>query len=610
MEEIANKNEGVPLFVEELTRMVIESELAPANADGSAVSRHLPALAIPSTLSDSLMARLDRLGAAKEVAQLAATIGREFPYELLQAISPLEETRLSGALNRLVDAELLEEFSSHSRFGYRFRHALIRDAAYESLLRSQRRLHHRKIAEALRERFGDIVEAQPELLAHHFTEALAIEEAIPYWQRAGQKAVERSANAEAVSHLTRAVALIERLPESHSRAQQELALQVTLGVPLMLTKGYGAPEVERVYSRARQLYQQAGEGPQFFPILFGLWVYHRVKADYRTARELGEQLVSLGQTAQDPALLVEAHGALGDTLSFLGELIRAREHLEQAITLYDSERYGSHAFIYGQDPGVHSLSYAALTLWLLGYPDQARQRSLEAFALAQKLAHPFSLAFALIHVVHIHRFSREVKATEERAKELCVLSTEHGFPITLAFGVAHRGWALAEQGMATEGIIQIRQAIETWSATGATLFFKPFFFAMLAEAYGKEGSPEKGLAIVTEALAVANTIGERFWEAELYRLKGDLTLQSEVQGSQFNVQPEAEECFHRAIDIARQQSAKSLELRAVISLSRLWQRQGKTAQGRKMLSDIYAWFSEGFDTSDLREASLLLESKF
>jgi class 3 adenylate cyclase len=358
VEEIVNKTEGVPLFVEELTRMVIESELAPENPDGSAVSRHRPALAIPSTLSDSLMARLDRLGAAKEVAQLAATIGREFPYELLRAISPLEETRLSGALNRLVDAELLEEFSSHSRFGYRFRHALIRDAAYESLLRSQRRVHHRKIAEGLRERFGDIVEAQPELLAHHFTEAFAIGEAIPYWQRAGQKAIERSANAEAVSHLTKALELIEKLPDSPSRAQQELALQVTLGVPLMLTKGYGAPEVERVYSRARQLYQQVGEGPQFFPILFGLWVYHRVKADYRTARELGEQLVSLGQTAQDPALLVEAHGALGDTLSFLGELMRAREHWSrQSLCMISSAT-------------VLTPSYMDRTLGYILYPTQ------------------------------------------------------------------------------------------------------------------------------------------------------------------------------------------------------------------------------------------------
>jgi TOMM system kinase/cyclase fusion protein len=610
MNEIAVKTEGVPLFVEELTRMLLESGVL-ENHDGEyRLTAPLSSLAIPSTLYDSLMSRLDRLGTAKEVAQFAASVGREFSYELLQELSPLEETRLTGALNRLVDAELLEEYPSPSRLGYRFRHALIRDAAYESLLRSQRRQYHRQIAEVLQERFGDIVEAQPELLANHFTNAGAIEEAIPYWQRAGQKAVERSANAEAVSHLTKTLELLKTLPESQSRAQQELALQVKLGVPLMLTKGYGAPEVERVYSRARQLWQEVGESPQFFPILFGLWVYHRVKADYRIARDLGEQLVTLAQTAQDPALLVEAHGALGDTLSFLGDLVPACEHLEQAIALYDSDRYGSHAFIYGQDPGVHSLSYATLTLWLLGYPDQARKRSLEALALAQKLSHPFSVAFALIHVVHVHRFSREVKATEQRAKELSVLSTEHGFPIPLAFGTAHQGWVLTEQGMAKEGISQIRRAIDAWSATGATLFFKPFLHAMLAEAHGKEGSPEEGLGIVAEALDIVDTIGERFWEAELYRLKGELTLQCEVLGSQFNVQDAAEECFHRAIDIARRQSAKSLELRVVMSLSRLWHHRGKTDQARKILSDIYRRFSEGFDTSDLMEARSLLERGF
>jgi predicted ATPase len=286
----------------------------------------------------------------------------------------------------------------------------------------------------------------------------------------------------------------------------------------------------------------------------------------------------------------------------------ARKHLEQAIALYDLQQFRSHALVYGQDPGVHSLSYATLTLWLLGYPDQARQRSLEALALAQELSHPFSVAFALIHVIHVHRFSRELKAIQQRAKELSALSTEHGFPMTLAFGDVHQGWALAEQGQGKEGIIQIRHAIDTWSATGSTLFFKPFLFAMLAEAYGKAGSPQEGLTLLTDALAVVNTTGERFWEAERYRLKGDLTLQSELRPSQVKVQDEAEVWFHRAIDTSRQQSAKSLELRAVMSLSRLWRQQGKNAQARKMLAESYGWFTEGFDTSDLIEARMLLES--
>jgi predicted ATPase len=256
---------------------------------------------------------------------------------------------------------------------------------------------------------------------------------------------------------------------------------------------------------------------------------------------------------------------------------------------------------------VHSLSYATLVLWLLGYPDQARKRSSEASSLAQELSHPYGLAFALIHVLYVHRFSGEVRATQERAKELVALSTEHGFPIPLAVGAAHQGWALAEQGLAEEGIIQIRQGIDTWRATGSTLFYQPFLLAMLAEANGKGGLPEEGLTALAEALAIVNKTGERYWEAELYRLKGELTLQSEVPGSQFKVQAEAEECFRRAIDIARGQSAKSLELRAVMSLSRLWRDQGRKAQVRQMLEEIYSWFTEGFDTADLKEAGTLLK---
>ena len=263
--------------------------------------------------------------------------------------------------------------------------------------------------------------------------------------------------------------------------------------------------------------------------------------------------------------------------------------------------------MYGQDPGVHSGSFATLDLWLLGYPDQARKRSLEAFALAQELSHPYSLAFALIHVLYIHRFSWGVKATQERAKELSALSTEHGFPITLAVGAAHVGWALAEQGLGEQGILQIRQGIDTWRATGSTLYFQPFLLGMLAEAHGKGGLTEEGLTALGEALAIVNKTGERFWEAELCRLKGELTLQ---QGSQFKVEDEAEECFRTAIDIARRQNTKSLELRAVMSLSRLWQHRGNKAQARQMLAEIYGWFTEGFHTADLKEAKALLKDGF
>ena len=596
VDAVVERSGGVPLFVEELTRSVLES------GDGEPVLREIPA-----SLHDSLLARLDRLGDAREVAQVASVIGHEFSWELLSAVVGMDDEKLEAALRKLADSEMVFVQGIPPDANYRFRHALIQDAAYQSLLRGKRQQYHRQIAQALEQRQARTAEAQPELLAHHYTEADLKMQAISQLLMAGQNAVQRSANAEAVSHLTQALEMLKTLPESPERDQQELTLQITLGVPLMLTKGYAAPEVEKVYSRARELYQKVGESPQFFPVLFGLWAFYSVRAEYNTARELGQQLVSLAQSAQDPALLIEAHTARGNTLCFLGELIPARGHLEQAIALYDRQLHRSHAFMYGQDPGVHSLSFATLDLWLLGYPDQARKRSLEAFALAQELSHPYSLAFALIHVLYIHRFSWEVKATQERAKELSALSTEHGFPIPLAVSAAHQGWALAEQGLAEQGILQIRQGINTWRATGSTLYFQPFLLGMLAEAHGKGGLTEEGLTALGEALAIVNKTGERFWEAELYRLKGELTLQ---QGSQFKVQDEAEECFRTAIDIARRQNTKSLELRAVMSLSRLWEHRGKKAQTCQMLAEIYGWFTEGFDTADLKEAKTLLKDGF
>jgi tetratricopeptide (TPR) repeat protein len=587
---LVERSGGVPLFVEELTRTVLESGATEPAAHE-----------IPATLHDSLMARLDRLGQAREIAQIASVLGHEFSWALLSAVSGMEDEKLEASLRKLEDTELLFVRGIPPEANYRFKHALLQEAAYQSLLRGRRQQYHRSAAQILEHRFPEIAQAQPQLLAHHYTEADLKEQAIPQWQTAGQRAVERSANAEAVSHLTKALEMVRALPESTPRAQQELQLQIALGVPLILIKGYAAPEVEKVYSRARELYQQVGESPQFFPILFGLWAFYSVRAEYKTARGLAEQLVNLAQNAHDSSLLIEAHAAGGNTLSFLGELVPALDHLQQAIGLYDPQRHRSHAFVYGQDPGVHSLSYATLALWLLGYPDQARKRSLEALSLAQDLTHPYSLAFALIHVLYVHRFSRELKATQERASELIALSAEHGFPIPLAVSAAHQGWALAEQGSG-EGIKQIRQGIDTWRATGSTLFFQPFLLAMLAEAYGKRRTPQDGLTVITEALAIVDKTGECFWEAELYRLKGELIFQSEVQGSQLKVEDKAEECFLNAIDIARRQNAKSLELRAVLSLSRLWRDQGKKTEALQMLAEIYGWFSEGFDTADLREA--------
>jgi predicted ATPase/class 3 adenylate cyclase len=594
---IAERSGGVPLFVEELTRAVLESD-----------DTKLTARAIPATLHDSLMARLDRLGAAKEVFQLAAVLGSDFSYDLLQAVYLGSEPDLQDALQRLTDAELLYVRGIPPNANYRFKHALIRDVAYEALLKSRRKQLHMAVGRTIDERFPKLKEAQPEVLARHWTEAGLNQQAVAQWQLAGQSATQRSANAESISHLTKAINILATLPEGRERTERELSLQVALGVPLMLTKGFGAPQVEKAYGRARDLYQQLGESPQLFPMLFGLWAYNRVKADYSTARQLGNELVSMAQAAEDPGLLIEAHAAHGDTLAFSGELTRAREHLEQAIELYDFDKFRSHAFIFGQDPGVHALSYATLTLWLLGCPDEARKRSLEALALAQRLSHPFTLAFALIHVIHVHRFFHEIKATQVRAEELCTLSEQYGFPMTLAFGVALKGWALTKQRLEKQGIAEIIRAIEMWSATGSTLFFKPFLLSMLAEAHSDAGSPGEGLALLNEALHVTNTTGERFWEPELYRLQGELMRQDMIGGARLTSPDDVERCFRKSINIAQQQGARSLELRAVTSLTRLQLHQGRGAEGLKMLAEIYSSFNEGLEAFDLKEARLLLDS--
>ncbi|MBI3300989.1 MAG: hypothetical protein HYZ72_02775 [Deltaproteobacteria bacterium] len=612
VEQVAAKTDGVPLFVEELTKMIVESGVVRAVNSHYELTGPLSTLAIPSTLHDSLMARLDRLATAKEVAQLGATIGREFSYEVLQAIAALEDATLQHGLKQLVEAELVYQRGLPPDARYIFKHALIQDTAYQSLLKSTRQQYHQQIAQVLADRFPEMVETQPELLAHHYTEASLIAQAIPYWQKAGQRASQRSANVEAISHLTKGLQVLKTLPDTPQRAQYELTLQMALCAPLVATKGWAAPEVERTCTRARELCRQVGETPQLFRVLRGLWSFYAVRAELQTARELGEQLLTLARSTQDPSLLLEARLALGATLVWLGEFAPAREHFKQNLALYDPQKHRSHAFLYGQDPGMVCLSYAAYALWYLGYPDQALKSSREAVALAQEMSLPFGLAYALDHAAQLRQLCRQGQATQEQAEAVMALSTEHGFPFYLARGTLLQGWALAEQGKGEEGLRQMHQGLAAWRATGAELE-RTHYLALLAEAYGKVGQAEKGLATVTEALAVVNKNGERFCEAELYRLKGELSLKSrqvedksKTSQGKLEVEKEAEECFWKAVEIARKQQAKSLELRAATSLARLWQRQGKKEEAHQLLAEIYGWFTEGFDTKDLQEAKALL----
>jgi len=563
---------------------------------------HLPPLAIPATLHDSLMARLDRLATVKGFAQLGATLGREFSYTLLQAVTPWDEATLPRGLQQLVGAEFLYQQELPPQATYLFKHALIQEAAYQSLLKSTRQQHHQRIAQVLEARFPEVCATQPELLAHHYMEACVMAQAIPYWQWAGQRAIERSANLEAIGHLTKGLEVLKTLPDTPDRTRQELDLQTALGPALRAIQGWSSPEAEQAYTRARELCQRVGETPQLFPVLFGLWTSSIVRPEFQTARKLGEQLLSLGQNASDPTLLTQAHWVLGFTLFFMGAFGPARAHLERVIALYDPQQHRSHTLLYGQDPGATALYYAAWALWYLGYPNQALQRGHQAVTLAQELSHPFSLAFALEGVAELYQFRREVRLTQERAEALMTLSTEQRFAFWVVSATVLRGWALAEQGQGEEGIVQLRQGLAAWQAMGEALY-QPRSRALLAEIYGNVGRTEEGLTVLAEVLADVHNTGLCYCEAELYRLKGELLLQH-APGSG----DDAELCFRQALDIARRQQAKSLELRAAMSLARLWQRQGKRAEARELLAPVYGWFTEGFDTADLQKAKALLKA--
>jgi len=594
------KTDGVPLFVEELTKTVLESGLLREHADHYELTGPFPALAIPATLQDSLMARLDRLSTVKTVAQLGATIGRQFAYDLLQAISPLDEDMLQQGLRQLVEAELLYQRGIPPQATYVFKHALIQDTAYQSLLRSTRQQYHQRIAQVLEAQFLETAEMHPELLAHHYTEAGHIEQAIGYWQRAGEHATRRSAHMEAVAHLTKGLKLLATQSDTPERAQRELACLMTLGTALTATKGLGAPEAEQIYTRALALCQPVGQAEQLSQVLWGLRRVYHVRGEYRKAWEVGKRILKLAQGTAQPHALLMAHTALGPPLLCLGELVAAQAHLEQGMALYDSEQHRPLLLRYEQGGVVTCLNWLTKSLWLLGYPAQALQRGREAIAKAGDSIHGRTLA--LLFVVEFHQCRREVHATQERAEAAIALSTEQGFPDYLAKGIVLRGWALAMQGQRDEGIDQIQQGLAAHRATGSE-GFRPYYLALLAEAHGSAGQVDAGLGVLAEALRLVDDMEGYWYQAELYRLKGELLL-----GLSTAPHAEATACFEQALDIARHQQAKSLELRAAASLARLWQRQGKRAEARELLAEVYGWFTEGVDTADLQEARALLEA--
>ena len=580
---------GNPFFLEELAWALV----------GQGDDASPPA--VPATVQAVLAARMDRLApTAKRLLQTAAVIGHAVPLRLLAAITDdTNDATLLQSLAQLQSAEFLYETPVGSERTYAFKHVLTQEVAYESLLHARRQALHARVAEVLMTQFPETVTTRPALLAQHYTAAGLHAQAIHYWHLAGQQALERSAPAEAIAHLRTGLGLLTTLPETTERVQHELAFHLALGAALIATQGYAASAVEQTYTRARDLCQHLKDPRQQFPVLRGLWNFYFVRAEYQTAHTLAEQLLPLVYEGHDPAVHMAAHRALGSTLFGLGHFAAALRHLEQGIALYQPQQHRAQTFLYGEDTGAVCLIRAAWALWLLGYPHQALTRLHEAVHLAQDIGHPFSLAFAFADAAIVHQHRREAQAVQICAEATITLAHDYGFAYWLAFGTMMRGWSLAIQGLWAEGHAQLHGGLDAWRATGSGNS-GPYFLTLLVEAQRQAGQSQAGLTGLSEALTLVDTTGERWYEAELYRLKGELLLQHGSDVSQ------AATCLQHALAIARRQEAKSLELRAARSLSRLWQQQGKRQEAHDLLAEVYAWFTEGFDTADLQDAKVLL----
>jgi class 3 adenylate cyclase/predicted ATPase len=601
LEQILAKTDGVPLFVEELTKAVLESGLLSDIGDRYTTNGPLPPLAVPSTLHDSLMARLDRMAPVKEVAQIGAVIGREFSHELLSRVCSLSPEVLNEALRELASSELVFVRGTPPRATYLFKHALVQDTAYESLLKSKRQLLHAGIARVLEEHWPKMAETEPELLAHHYTEANLVEPAIAYWHRAGQQADERSAYAEAIAHLDNALALIEKLPKGPDRTRLELSVYLTLGSVLMAAKGWGAAEVERVYLHARTLCRESGDAAQTFTVTWGLWLIYQQRCQFDVAKGLLNDLLVLAGQHNDVGLLLQANHAAWTTYGNLPDLERCRHHAQQGIDLYDSVAHRGHKFVYGgHDPGVCSRYNLAMAQWLLGYPDRAASTVREAVALAEETAHPVTLSLALMFAATVHSFRRDLANTQlcaERARALC--SQQQIAPHCGAAALILSGWTRALNGGEQDGIAEIQAGLQAHRASGVALRV-PHYLSLLAEAFTRMSRYDEAVGSLREAQEVIEQTGERRWEAEIYRLQGALLR------TRSGSHDEAEDLFRRALVLAREQGARSLELRAATSLGRLWAERHEQHKAQDLLAGIYGWFTEGLETPDLQEARTLL----
>ena len=562
MRQLVVQTDGVPLFVEEVTKLLLESGSLTELDDRYELKGPLSALTIPTTLRDSLMARLDRQTSGREVAQLGATVGREFSYELIAAVWPHDAQRLAEGLTQLVEAGLIYRRGVGAQASYFFKHVLVQEVAYESLLRRTREDYHGRIVRVLEERFPGVGGTQPELLAHHYTGAGLIDRAVPYWRSAGERAIETSAHAEAIAHVSKAIDLLRALPESTENVRNEITLHIELGVSLTALRGYGASEVERAYAQARKLCYSRGIQDLLLPSMYGLWRYNLMRANFSRAKELGNELLELARLYGDQEFLTVGHRALGSTLFYMGELDQARTLVTRVLDAQSDYERRVQAFRYDVvDAWVTSLGYRGWISWLQGDTQTAIRESDEAIETAQRLKHAFSHALALSFSGWLHQFRGDVALVRERATTASAVSHEHGFEFWIGWNAVLLGWVTSESGDSRSGARQMRDGIKQWGATGSELG-KSYFLALLAECHTKTGDYDEGLAVVEEAFQFAAVSGEGFWDAELYRIKGELLVRLQRDGAQVAA------CFERALEVANKQGALALHARAAASQAR------------------------------------------
>ncbi len=606
-QDIIERTDGIPLFVEEMTKAVLEAE-SEGNARRIASTVPSAVLAVPASLQASLMARLDRLGPAKEVAQIGAAIGREFSYPLLAAVVRKPEAELASTLDRLVQAGLLFQQGVPPHATYLFKHALVQDAAYGTLLREPRRALHDRIAETLESEFAEIVERQPELLARHCTEAGLIEKAASLWGKAGLRSLERSALVEAVEQLSHALGHIAALPATPKLRREQIELQVALINPLIHAKGYAAAETKAAAEQARLLIEQAealGEPHEdpllLFSVLWGSWNASYVAFNGDAVRELAMQLLSLAEKQGATVPLMVAHRVLGISVLSMGDITESRAHLDQAIALYDPVAHRPLVTRFGQDSRVSILFWRSLTVWMLGYPDAALADCDQARSDAREIGQAATLMFALGNGLLTLILYGNYAAVNAEADEVVALADKKGAPFWKATAIVFKGCVLALTGKAADAVQMITSGITAWRSTGSTLWL-PMYLSYLAWAHTELDQLDDAWRCIGEAMAAVETTKETWFEAEVHRIAGEIALMMPEPDA-----AKAEGYFERALSVARAQQAKSWELRAASSMARLWRDQGKRDEARDLLAPVYGWFIEGFGSLDLKEAKALLD---